>query len=104
MRISLRTVALTVPVLLGVFLGFEVKPAQAQYYSGSPYGSYYGQAGPYNYGMVAPGFNSYSPGYYSGGMRSWAPGAMGGYGFGFRRSWAPRISPRQRYMLIPPSI
>jgi hypothetical protein len=104
MRRSLRTLALTAPVLLGVFLGFEAKPARAQYqYIGSPYGSpYYAQPGPFNYGVGAPGYSPYNPGYYSGGPRSWAPGY--GWGYGYRRSWAPRLTPRQRYVLVPPSI
>jgi hypothetical protein len=89
MPFSLRTKILAIPVLCGVFLGFEATPAQAQY-MGSPYG----MPGGYNsgYGYGAPGYVPYNSGYYSGGYRSWAP--RFGFGrFGLRRSWGPRYYP-----------
>jgi hypothetical protein len=106
MRFSLRTLALATPVLLGVFLGLDAKPARAQYI-GSPYGTYnYAPSGSFIYSGGVPGYNAYNPGYYSGGVNSWAPGAYGGWRYGgARRTWAPpRMTRRQRYMLVPPSI
>jgi hypothetical protein len=107
MRLSLRTMALATLMLVGVSLGFGVKPAQAQYPVG-PYGAgYYGSpTGAYGYGYVAPGYNN---GYYGGGngiyggnVRSWSPLYQPPrFGFGMRRYWGPRARP---YTIVPPSI
>jgi hypothetical protein len=97
MRPSLRTVVLGLPVVLGVLLGFDAKPAQAQYNMGAPPGSsYYAQQGPYNYTYMNPGYVARSPGYFSGGVRTWAPRTYNRR-FGIRRSWAPSYAPIQRY-------
>ena len=94
MRFSLRTLALATFLVVGVYLGLDAKPAQAQFVGsaygyGSPYpGGYYN-----GYGGGGGGYMPYNSGYYNGGgPRSWGVG-YGYRRFGMRRYWGPRYSP-----------